>query len=93
MAFYPKKTAAVTKIINKSLIIKMFILAIIYAIFGVTILLAYKYGGDVSQIGAISQISTIITVLLSIVFLKETLHLWKKIVRATLGFLDVILIK
>ncbi|HEX8965850.1 MAG TPA: EamA family transporter [Patescibacteria group bacterium] len=93
MAVYPKKTIAIPNMMNKALLVRIIILSIIYAIFGVTILLAYKYGGDASQIGAISQISTIITVLLSIIFLKETSDLWKKVIGALLGFLGVILIK
>jgi drug/metabolite transporter (DMT)-like permease len=81
------------KIIKPAVAGKLLVLCFLYAIFGITILLSYKYGGTASQIGAISQSATVVIVLLAIVFLKETSGLAKKIFASLIAFIGVLLLR
>jgi drug/metabolite transporter (DMT)-like permease len=71
-------------------LLKLSILCVIYSVFGITILLSYKYGGEASVIGAVSQSTTVVIVLLAIVFLGEKNQLLKKIVSSLLAFIGVL---
>ena len=72
-----------------------------YKIIGVTLLLvigavslmfAYKTGGEISRITPITGFGTVLLVVGGIVFLKERDHLWKKIVATLFGIIGVILL-
>jgi len=75
-----------------SLLVKFFFLSLFYGTAAVTVYLAYKLGNNAAVLGAISQTSTILTVLLSVVLLKETSSLWKKLLGSLLSFIGVLLI-
>jgi drug/metabolite transporter (DMT)-like permease len=89
---YPKAVKQIPALLTPSMFVKLFVLSALYAIFGITILLAYKAGSAASQIGAISQISTILIVMLAVVFLRERTGLLKKLIAALVGFIGIVLI-
>ncbi|MDE2025416.1 MAG: DMT family transporter [Patescibacteria group bacterium] len=85
-----KKYASI--VLNPQKFATFILLCLLYAIFGIAILLAYKYGGKATVIGAISQTATILTVLLAIVFLRERDNITKKLVGSVIAVVGVILL-
>ncbi len=85
-----KKTAA--DMLHSKKILTLLVLCLLYAIFGISILLAYKFGGEASVIGAVSQTATILTVLLAIIFLKEKDNILKKMIGSVIAVIGVILV-
>jgi len=86
-------TKHISQFVKPSVMGKLLLLCLLYAVFGITILLSYKYGGTASQIGAISQSTTIVIVLLAIIFLKETTSLAKKLFASIIAFIGVLLLR
>lgn len=72
---------------------KLGLLGIFYAVSAVTFFLAYQVGRNASQIAPLSQTSTILVVILAVIFLRERALLGRKILGAILSFLGVILLK
>lgn len=54
---------------------------------------AYKYGGDLSVVGPLAQTSTVLTILIGIVILKERWNLKRKIIGVILALAGVVLLK
>ncbi|WP_084110183.1 EamA family transporter [Desulfosporosinus lacus] len=54
---------------------------------------AYKYGGDLSVVGPLAQTSTVLTILVGIVILKERWNLKRKIIGVILVLAGVALLK
>lgn len=71
---------------------KLFFLAVLYAIAAISIFLAYQIGRNAAQIAPINQTSTIVIVLLAIVFLREKNDLSKKMVGTILSMIGVMLL-
>lgn len=92
-AIYPKSTMKMKPLLEKKTLWKLGLLGFFYAISAITIFLAYQIGRNASQIAPLSQTATIITVLLSIIFLKERTGLLNKLLGAIISFIGVILIK
>ena len=92
-ALYPKATKSMKHLLTKDNIFKLVILAAIYAISCITIFLAYQVGKNASQIAPLNQTSTILTVLLSMIFLGERSEYLKKILGAIISFIGVLLVK
>ncbi len=92
MAVFPKSLKRMKPLLGKKTLPKILLLTFIYAISGVTIFLAYQVGRNAAQLGALSQLSTIFTVLLAIFILKETSELWKKMLGSIIAFIGVVLI-
>lgn len=90
--YSPKSLKKMKPLFRPETLIKLIILSIVYGTAAVTVYLAYQMGHNAAVLGAISQLSTILTVLLAIVFLKETSVLWKKAFGAVVAFIGVILI-
>lgn len=94
MTFFlsPKTILRTGPLLNFSIFSKIVLLAFFYAISYVTLFLAYKLGNNAGELGILNQTSTIVTVFLSIVFLKETTDVWKKVFGAIIAFIGVVLI-
>ena len=54
---------------------------------------AYKNGGELSVVGPLAQTSTVLTILIGILVLRETWNLKRKIIGISLTLLGVALIK
>ena len=91
-AVYPKSTVKMKPLFEKRTLYKLLSLTVIYAISAITIFLAYQVGKNSAQIAPLNQTSTIFTVILSIIFLKERSDLWKKLFAVVISFIGVILI-
>lgn len=92
LAFYPKALQQWKHFVQPNFLAKMLPLAVFSASQGVLYLMALTYGGNTAQVGTIRQASVIVTVLLAIVFLKESDKLWRKLAAAILVTLGVILL-
>ncbi len=92
-ALYPKKTKKIIALAKNNVINKIALLAIAYGAASITYLSAYKLGNNAAQIGTIFQISSILTVLLAIVILKEKSAIPIKIIAAILSFIGVLFVK
>lgn len=92
-AVYPKSTAKMKPLFERETFKKLIILGIIYAVSAISIFLAYQVGKNASQIAPLNQVSTILTVLLSMIFLKETDNKVIKILGAIISFVGVVLVK
>lgn len=71
---------------------KMLFTSIFYAIAAITVFLAYQMGGTMTQIAPLGQISTILTVILAFVFLKERDRIPQKALGTILVFGGVLLL-
>ena len=78
-------------IVTKRLI-RALMAALLLSLGTVTIYYAYQKGGNISQIGPLSQLSIIVTVIFGIIFLQEKGKLWQKIAGAIISIIGVILI-
>ncbi|MDP1538554.1 MAG: DMT family transporter [bacterium] len=90
--FNPRATKNMLPLIEKSMLRKLMILAVLYAVSAITIFLAYQVGRNSAQIASLNQTATILTVLLAVVFLQEKSNLLKKTVGAAISVLGVILV-
>jgi len=73
-------------------LMKLVIVSILYGASAVTVFLAYKVGHNASQIAPLVQTTTVVTVVLSIIFLKEKTALVRKSVGAVVSFIGVVLV-
>lgn len=89
---YPKSTKHMKKFFHGPTFLKMFLFSSLYAVAAFAIYSAYAVARNAAELIAISQISTILTVLLAVIILKETSHLWKKLIAAVVAFVGVVLI-
>ena len=89
---YPKSTVKMKPLFEKKTLMKLGLLGILYAISAITIFLAYQVGKNASQIASLGQTATIITIVLSVVFLRERSDLLKKLIGAIISFIGVVLI-
>lgn len=92
LLLYPKSVKHVKKFFHFSTFLKMLTFSFLYAIGAFTLYGAYRVSYSASMLSAISQLITIVTVLLAIIFLKETSEMLKKIVAAIIAFAGVVLI-
>lgn len=90
---YPRSTAQMKPLLETKTLLKLVLLSVFYAISSITIFLAYQVGKNATQIAPLNQTATIITVVLSVIFLKERSDLLKKLIGAIISFIGVILIK
>lgn len=89
---YPKKIKGLKIYFKKAFIFKMTTLCLLYGLSAVTFFAALQIAPVSSQIFAISAFGAIITVILSIILLKETDLIVRKIVGAIMGVVGLLLI-
>ncbi len=91
LLIHPKSGAKLKEFFEKSILIKMVLLGIVYSISAVSILTAFQYG-QVSIIAPLQQSTIILTPLLAVIFLHERTRLWQKTIAAIVCFSAVLLI-
>lgn len=89
---YPRSIVKMKVFLSKSLLIKMILFSIIYAASAVTFFSALQIANNSSQVVTINLTSVILTVILSIIFLKENKKVWQKIFGAALSFIGLLLV-
>lgn len=93
MAVYPKEIKKLKMFLKPSLGFKMFLLCICFVVSAITFFSAFKIGDNVGQISILNQISTVLIVLASILYLKERKNVFLKIFGSILAFIGVILLR
>jgi drug/metabolite transporter (DMT)-like permease len=88
----PKSFKELRFFFQKNRLIKVLEASLFYSIAAVTIYAAYRAGGNVSQISPITQLTIVINVILSYIFLKERNFLLRKIIGSLLALVGVLLI-
>jgi len=91
--FKPKAIFKIKLFLKPKRAFNMLLNCLVYAIATISIFLAYKTGGNISQIAPISQSAIIITITLAYIFLKERDRVLQKILGAILVFVGVLLLK
>ena len=89
---FPKSSSKMLPMLKKSFLKKLGVLSVLYATSAITIFLAYQIGRNAAQIAPLNQTSTILTVLLAIIFLGEKSQLTRKLIGAVLSFIGIILV-
>jgi uncharacterized membrane protein len=92
LLFKPQAAKKIRLFTNLTRIRNMVLNSVFYAVAVITVFMAYKAGGPVSQIAPIGQSTIVITVILAYIFLKERDRLVNKIVGAILVFAGIILL-
>ncbi len=92
MLIYPRSIVKTKVFLHKERLLKMLAMGVLWGAAAVTIFMAYEAGGTVTQIGPLGQISTILTVLLGITFLKERENWLQKLIGAIVIFSGVVLL-
>ncbi len=92
LAFAPKSLQQWRCFVEPSFLTKMLPLGIFSTAQGILYLTALTYGGNTAQVGTIRQASTIVTVLLAVIFLRERNNLWRKLLAAVLVTFGVFLL-
>jgi len=88
----PKSIKNIRAFIDPKLLSKMIFLCVFSASQGILYLMALSYGGNTALVGSIRQSSTIVTVVLAILFLGERDKLAKKVIAAILVTVAVVLL-
>lgn len=89
---YPKDTMEIKKLLKIKPLTRVGVLSVIYAFSAIAFFVALKTASNSSQVVSINMTSVIVTVFLSIIFLKERESLAKKILGAFLCFLGLLLV-
>lgn len=93
LMFRPKSIPKLKLFMSKDRLLKMLATSFFYGIASLTLGMAYQSGRNASQIAPISQSSTVLTVILAYLFLKEGDNMLNKIVGALLVFAGVVFLK
>lgn len=88
----PKVTSSIRILAYKPFVFKLLLVSFCYAISAICIYTAFSYGGTASSIAPLNQMSTIVTVILAVIFLHEKNNPVKKMVGAGLSFIGALLV-
>ena len=91
-ALYPKDVLEIKKLLRIKSISRVGVLSFIYALSAITFFVALKSAPNSSQVASVNMTSVIVTVFLSIVFLKEKEDLAKKLLGAFICFLGLLMV-
>lgn len=89
---FPKATTQIKQIIRSNIFKKILLLSIVYGTDSIAYLYAYRSGNNYAQMASVFQITTILTVLASILILKEKSHIVMKIIAGIVSFIGVLLV-
>lgn len=89
---YPKKILLLPTYLRKNFLYKMVFLCLLYGLSAVTFFAALQRTPNSSQLFSINAFGAIITVVLSIMILKEKEHMWKKILGVVISVIGLLLI-
>lgn len=92
MAIYPKTLGKMKVFLEKKLFAKILILCFIYSASAITFFAALQKSTNSSQVANINLTGVIVTVILSIIFLKERQNIFRKLAGAILSFTGLLLI-
>jgi drug/metabolite transporter (DMT)-like permease len=90
--FYPKKMINLKNYLKGSFLWKMMILCLLYGLSAVAFFMVLQTTSNSSQLFAINSFGVIVTVVLSILILKEKTELPKKILGAVVGVIGLLLV-
>lgn len=91
--FFPKSSQNMKKILVKTnSLFYVVLIGFFVSITALTYYLAYQLANNAAQLASINQTSTLLTVILAIVFLKEKTHIIRKILAAVLSVIGAILV-
>lgn len=93
LLIYLKSLSGVKSLVLNKKIFQFLVLGFFYTIQLITYYLAYQAGRNAAQITAINQTAVIVTVFLSVIFLKERSGFLRKIIAAFISFFGVVLVK
>jgi uncharacterized membrane protein len=91
-AFRPRAVRQVRFLLTGKMLPRVLVLSALYGISSIALLGAYQVGRNAAQIAPLAQTTTIVTVLLSIIFLRETANLVRKSAGTVLSFIGVVLV-
>jgi len=89
----PKATSKIKAQISHEVLWKVLLVAVLYAISAATLFLSYQLGRNAAQIASINETSTIVIVLLAVVFLRERSNIIRKFLAALIAVVGVNLVK
>lgn len=89
----PNAARKMTAFLGKTLLTRMVVLCVVYAASAITFFAALQASPNSSQVASINLTNVILTVLLSIVFLRERTNIPKKLTGAVASFVGLILVK
>jgi transporter family protein len=92
LGVYPKTFSKMNVFLKGKIFIKILFLCSIYAISAVTFFAALQKAPNSSQVVNVNLVGVILTVILSIIFLKEKQNTLKKLVGALLAFIGLVLV-
>lgn len=90
---YPNKLLKINFFLKRNTLIKFFFAAIPLAIWSLAVNTSYRLGGEISQISTITQLSTILTIILGIFLLKEKENIGRKVIGGIIIITVIILIQ
>lgn len=88
-----KKMLRVRKIVSLKDFLQLSLLALLFSVSATSTLTAYTKGHNAAQIAVLNQTSTILIVLLGIIFLGERSHMKLKIIGAVISLIGVYLVR
>lgn len=88
-----KKLPNIGKVVSFMDFLKLSFLGLMFAVSATATLTAYEKGHNAAQIAVLNQTTTIIIVLLGIIFLKERNHMKLKIIGAIISLIGVYFVK
>lgn len=91
-AAYPREVRHMKSFLKKETFLQSLAVCFIYALFALTFYMALQEASNSSQVAAVSLSSVILTVILSIIFLKEREFLWRKIFGAVICSVGLLLL-
>lgn len=89
---YPHKIAQIKTYLTKEFLAKMALLCLLYGLAAITFFAALQLAPNSSQVFTFNTFGAILTVILSIIFLKERDGLVRKMIGATLSLFGMILV-
>lgn len=89
---YPSSFKDIRSLFKINMITKVSLLSLLAAISALTYFFAFKDGNNAGQLASVNQLSAVITVLLSIIILRERSGVMRKILAAFVSFIGVILV-
>lgn len=89
---FPKATREILPLFREKTFFAMLLLSFLTATTALTYFWAYQIGRNAAVLSSINQISTVLTVIAAIIFLKERTSVTKKIIAGLISVLGVILV-
>lgn len=89
---YPRKIAHIKTYFTTTFMSKMFLLCLLYGLAAITFFAALQLAPNSSQVFTFNTFGAILTVILSIIFLKERDYLARKLVGAAVSLIGLILV-